>query len=73
MIGDPKTVGTLREALKGLPDDLPVILSRDEEGNGFNDLYYVEVSKYIDGEPVHPDDVDSWDPKELIDVVVLWP
>lgn len=75
MTSAPFTVGTLRAALEQFPDDLPVILAEDEEGNDFNELYDVEVSKYIasDVSPVHPDDVDSYDPEDLTDAVVLWP
>lgn len=32
------TVKELREALAGLPDDMPVILQKDAEGNGFSPL-----------------------------------
>lgn len=73
----PMTVGSLRATLAELRDDLPIILSSDEEGNSFGFLYDVEVSKYyeIDREiqTVHPDDVDGYDPEDLADAVVLWP
>lgn len=71
------TVGTLRAALADLPDDLPIILAEDEEGNGFQPLWSVEPSRYsiIDGEghPIHPDDLEDYDPEDLTDAVVLWP
>ena len=73
MNDEPKTVGTLRAALADLPDDLPIYLSRDEEGNGYNRLYYVETCKYADGYSVHPDDVEDYTPEDLIDAVILWP
>lgn len=77
MNDEPKTVGSLRAALADLPDDLPIILATDEEGNGFEHLYYIETSKYVkyDREinTVHSDDLDDYDPEDLVDAVVLWP
>lgn len=71
------TVGALRDAVRGLADDLPVILSGDEEGNSFDHLWVVEVSKCCveddDIRPLHPDDVDNYNLEDLIDAVVLWP
>jgi hypothetical protein len=76
-MSDPQTVGTLRTLLVDLPDDVPIYLSKDEEGNGFKRLYDVDVCKYsddgYDGHPIHPDDLDEYDPEYLIDAVVLWP
>lgn len=72
-----QTVGTLRAALADLPADFPIILSSDGEGNDFHFLWDVEPSKWSGGDgdphPVHPDDVDDYDPDDLTDVVVLWP
>lgn len=77
MTYSPMTVGSLRAALTKFPDDLPVLVSSDEEGNSFEHLYAVEISKYyeIDREiqTVHPDDVDEYDIEDLTDAVVLWP
>lgn len=74
---EPETVGSLRSALADLPDNLPIYVSKDEEGNGFKNLYEVVVCKYRDdgddGHPVHPDDVEEYDAEDLIDAVVLWP
>jgi hypothetical protein len=71
------TVGSLRAALANFPEDLPVLVASDEEGNSFEHLYDVEVSKYyeIDREiqTIHPDDVDEYDQDDLSDAVVLWP
>ena len=69
-------VSELREKLLLLPGDLPVILSKDAEGNGYNELYCLEV-RYVadeDNEPVHPEDEEEYeceegDPKALY----LWP
>jgi len=47
------TVGELREKLKDLPDDLPIIMEKDAEGNGHSPLSGVwEDYRY------HPD--SSW-------------
>jgi hypothetical protein len=46
---DVTTVGELRAALADYPDDLPVMLSRDEEGNGFESLSELEET-LCDGE-----------------------
>lgn len=40
------TVETLREVLDGLPDDMPVILSKDAEGNGFSPLASAGPGRY---------------------------
>lgn len=71
----PMTVATLRHELADLPDDLPIIMSSDEEGNSFNKLYDVVLSKFdpSDDEPVHPDDLDVYNIEDLTDVVVLCP
>lgn len=41
-------VKELKEALANYPDDMPVILSSDEEGNGFNQLYDVAESMWFE-------------------------
>lgn len=70
-------VQQLREALEGLPDDLEVIVSRDEEGNGFRSLYEVErATAQKDGweyDFVDEADRDEYEASDLIDVLVLWP
>lgn len=40
-------VGELKEALNEFPDDLEIITARDEEGNGYNRLYYFPSIVYI--------------------------
>ncbi len=37
-------VGELKKQLADMPDDWPVIMSRDSEGNNFNTLYEVVKS-----------------------------
>lgn len=65
------TAGALRQALEGVPDDMPVILQKDAEGNGYSPLSSVDVTGYVyepdttwSGEvySVGPD--DSEDPDE---------
>lgn len=72
------TVTQLRELLADLPDDMPVILSKDEEGNGFSPLAEADPHKHYyaesawSGEIRHPDDIEAGDKPDHI-VVVLWP
>jgi hypothetical protein len=40
------TVGALRELLADLPDDMPVILAKDPEGNGFSPLSSFSQAMY---------------------------
>ncbi len=40
------TVGELKKALCDVPDDWPVILSADGEGNGFATLSSVELARW---------------------------
>lgn len=74
------TVKDLREMLEGLDDDLPVILQRDSEGNGYRlgdggeTAYYQEESSW-DGQVLEVDELEEWG-LELDDVVpcfVIWP
>ena len=68
-------VKALKEALHALPDDLLVLVAKDEEGNGFLELQDVGVYPYetsgwtfdiLDEDDV---DVEEDDPRG----VVLWP
>lgn len=69
------TVRSLKDALESLPDDTLVILSRDEEGNGFSQLGYVGFDKADPKElyPIHPYDYNEEEYPDAIDIVVLWP
>jgi hypothetical protein len=79
------TVGELIEKLSQYPDDMPVILSIDEEGNGFNPIYVVEESMWFSSwgeEQIYPLDkyigFDGYTeedraPEGSIRAVVLWP
>ena len=64
------TVKELIEKLATMEPTREVILSRDEEGNGYANLTDVEDSACgSPGEPCHPDDADE----DFDRVVVLWP
>lgn len=77
-------VKELREALSNYPDDMLVVLSSDEEGNGFNQLYDVAESMYTawDGgqtyvmeEYIGTNGYTEEDraPTGAVPVLVLWP
>jgi hypothetical protein len=72
-------VKELRDLLEGLPDERPVIISSDEEGNRFNDLVDVNGSGWIrrseyEVDGVHPDDIGpEYEKSECERAVVLWP
>jgi hypothetical protein len=72
------TVKELRDALEGLDGDIPVILQKDAEGNGYSPLEGTEEGYYVatntwSGE-VFVDEADALEcgttPKPC---VVLWP
>ncbi len=63
------TMGRLREALATLPDDLPVVMSKDPEGNGFRPLSDVDVARWHSGDGGWLDE----DPDGGAPCVVLWP
>lgn len=71
------TVKELREALENLPDDLPVVMSKDSEGNAYSPLssyaddveYVAETTWY--GELYSKDEDER--PDNGVDVLCLWP
>lgn len=65
----PMTVACLRAALAALPDDLPVVLSKDPEGNGFRALMVVGATRWHAGDGGWLDE----DPDGGVPCVVLWP
>lgn len=76
------TVGELRERLKDVPDDTPVILSKDAEGNrhsplsSVHDDYVYEPDTGWSGQVYGPDDQedeDSYYPEDGTPVVLLGP
>lgn len=76
------TAGDLRSRLEGVPDDTPVILSKDAEGNGYSPLSNVETTGCL-YEPestwaghvydTEPEDEDSYVPENGTPVVLLGP
>ena len=71
------TVAELIEKLKAFPQDSQVLLSRDEEGNGFGALADIDSSCRCEPDGhgfslIHPDDNDEDDPRGDL-CVVLWP
>lgn len=78
------TAGQLRGRLAGVPDDTPVILSRDAEGNGYSPLSSVDTEDRVyepestwsgtvyDTRP-DPDDEDGYIPEGGTSVVLLGP
>lgn len=73
------TVGALKEALAGVPDDTPVILEKDAEGNGYSPLSGVYTDCVYEAESnwsgeVHSTDDEDYEPDERdVRVVVLGP
>lgn len=76
------TAGVLRARLEGVPDDTPVILQKDAEGNGYSPLSSVETEGQV-YEPgstwagevydTEPEDEDSYVPEDGTPVVLLGP
>lgn len=74
------TVRDLKNRLEGLPDDTPVFLSTDEEGNAINDLRVVEVSNVViyqsgkrrEIDAIHPDDEEEYK-DSMTPGLILWP
>ena len=69
------TVSKLIELLSQFPDDTPVVMAGDSEGNTIKPLEEIELNKgYVDGyevELIHPDDYEECD--VCGEVVSLWP
>lgn len=63
------TVNDLREALANLDGSLPVILSADEEGNGFKHLYDISTNLKWDDDADYVSEEDDFGSA----CVVLWP
>jgi len=78
-----KTVGQLINELQALDPSLPVLQSRDPEGNGFHKFDEVglhlidptELAEYWIESVTSEDEVRQYDddPDEYTKVVVLWP
>jgi hypothetical protein len=77
------TVADLIRSLQQMPQDLPVMKAKDEEGNGFSQIGRVQVEKYLADVPrnsynlsiVNQQDIDGGeygDNPEIGEVVILW-
>ena len=68
---EPKyTIGSLIEELKKLDQNLPVMMSRDQEGNGFSSFCDMGVYRYdFENDEIRDDDETEFDRRAL----VLWP
>lgn len=62
-------VKELKEAIMNLPDDMKIYMSRDEEGNNFNELYEVNTNNIVidDGRR----NIDVYDPDWTADDCLL--
>jgi hypothetical protein len=62
------TVGELREKLAQLPDDMPVILEKDAEGNGYSPLAAVSTDERYEPESTWSGEVrvseEEWSPED---------
>jgi|WetSurSiteA1Bulk_404760.scaffolds.fasta_scaffold54559_3 hypothetical protein len=73
---EPLLIKDLKEQIENLDDNLPVYVSRDEEGNGFKRLWDISPCLFNteDEYPIHPDDEDKYkEGSKIIRAVVLWP
>lgn len=77
---DYLTVGELRELLQDLDDDLPVILQKDAEGNGYRvghggELAYFHEEDSRSGEVLEYDDLEEWELtcEDVVPCFVVWP
>jgi len=66
------TVAELREALQNQPDDAPVILAKDAEGNAFSPLDEAEPSRWV-AYNTWSGEVRDLDSGQGVRAVVLWP
>lgn len=55
------TVKDLKEALKNLPDNMPIYVSRDGEGNSFAPLAAIDTSNFIMNDDPHDIEIGSED------------
>ena len=53
--------------------ELEIVVSKDAEGNGFNEIDELGVSQCFDNEPVHPDDIgEEYNEEDLTEKLVVW-
>lgn len=68
------TVGQLRARLAGYHDDLPIVMSKDAEGNGYSPLEDVEATLYVAHTTWSGECYPDWyAPDNAVDAVCLWP
>lgn len=69
------TVAALKGILKDLPDDMPVVLSADSEGNKFRGLggYSMEIAEDPESYYLEIYSLEDVEDSEVANVVVLWP
>lgn len=61
------TVGDLKQLLDTLPDELPVVISSDAEGNSFSPLIELSLQKYLEHSDWSGELVDESDHGDFID------
>lgn len=74
-------VKELKKALSKYPDDIQVVLSTDEEGNGFSEIYNVAESMWFGDEIYVMEEFigtmgyteEDRAPEGAVPVIVLWP
>ena len=82
-MSDLRTVGDLKRLCAGYPDDQPVLLAQDPEGNGFGRLSGWS-EQMVDPDDYRPDEIAPTPETEGVDeedaapadwqrVLVLWP
>ncbi len=63
-------------ALQELPENIQILVARDEEWNSLNELYAltrtIAATDMFEWQAVHPNDVGEYEDEELQDAVVLW-
>ena len=70
------TVKDLREVINNIPDERPVYIAIDGEGNGYKRLYSAEECLFNieDSEAIRPDDEEKWRTDDrVVNAVVLRP
>jgi hypothetical protein len=81
-----KTIGELVTELLELDQSLPIVMSKDSEGNSYSPLFCWDVATYYpdvwsdeslstySGAVDHPDDKpDEWKGRTGVKALVLWP
>lgn len=69
-------IGRLRALIAGMPDDMPVVVAKDGEGNDFSPLATTEEAFYEAqttwyGDYIHPSDASDY--PDAVKALILWP